>query len=62
MEGKNIIDKKEEVLLELPTFVPINTKTPVKMKNITLKPLSKPVITSSMTLPHEIIHTLGLHK
>ena len=39
MEGTKVIDKKNEVLFEAPTFNAITTNTPHKLKPIVIEPL-----------------------
>ena len=62
MEGKSAIDRKGKVFMEIPTFVPLVTPTPVKSKNISLKPLPPLLVEPTSIIPEEILARIGIKK
>ena len=62
MEGTKVIDKKNEVLFEEPTFNAITTNTPHKLKPIVIEPLPLLVPEPGSLLPEKILSRLGVKK
>ena len=62
MEGKHVIDKKKEVLLEPPSFTTVVTHTPVKLKPILLEPLPALKPDPLNILPEDILSRIGVKK